>query len=182
MIESSKTTRRNLLGRMALVFGGAIVGLVARREHIEAASGPSPEAPVGTVLEVHARHLHLYSQQRKRGEMAVRGDQLVAYAELLSPKGGSKVGEFYSSCLTVQAPFGVSRSSASDLQMHNFVLDDGSIIGMGATRAVQQRLPVFAIVGGTGRFAAARGTYTAEQHPEELGGDGTARFVFTLTG
>lgn len=36
------------------------------------------------------------------------------------------------------------------------------------------------MIGGTGRYAAARGSYSAHQHPQELGGDGTAEFKFDL--
>ena len=39
----------------------------------------------------------------------------------------------------------------------------------------------FAITGGTGTFSGARGSYEAQLSPNGLGGDGTARFVFTLT-
>ena len=39
----------------------------------------------------------------------------------------------------------------------------------------------FAIVGGTGRYAGARGTYLARRDPLEFGGDGTASFEIDLT-
>ena len=39
----------------------------------------------------------------------------------------------------------------------------------------------YAIVGGTGRYAGASGTYTARQSLRELGGDGTAEFTLNLT-
>ena len=39
---------------------------------------------------------------------------------------------------------------------------------------------VYAVVGGTGRYAGARGSYTARQHPQELEGDGTAEFALRL--
>ena len=35
-------------------------------------------------------------------------------------------------------------------------------------------------MGGTGRYAGARGTYVARQRRQELGGEGTAEFVLTL--
>jgi hypothetical protein len=37
----------------------------------------------------------------------------------------------------------------------------------------------FAVFGGTGRFAGARGTYTAREHEAELG-EGTAEFRIAL--
>jgi hypothetical protein len=38
----------------------------------------------------------------------------------------------------------------------------------------------FAIVGGTGRYSGARGSYTARQSPIGRGGDGTAELIVTI--
>jgi hypothetical protein len=40
---------------------------------------------------------------------------------------------------------------------------------------------VFAIVGGTGRYLGARGSYVARRLPVELGGDGSAAFTMTFS-
>jgi hypothetical protein len=50
-------------------------------------------------------------------------------------------------------------------------------MGMGS---VEPGRHAFAVVGGTGRYAGARGAYVASQHLRELGGDGTAHFVLDL--
>ena len=39
---------------------------------------------------------------------------------------------------------------------------------------------VFTILGGSGRYLGATGSYVAEQNPVETGGDGSARFTLTL--
>lgn len=61
--------------------------------------------------------------------------------------------------------------------LHSFELGLGTILGMGSGGLDDG---VFAVVGGTGRYAGARGSYTARQSPSNLGGDGTAEFVLDL--
>jgi hypothetical protein len=61
--------------------------------------------------------------------------------------------------------------------LHTFDLEDGTILGIGASRLDEAD---FAIVGGTGRYAGATGTYSAQQSPRETGGDGTARFTLDI--
>ena len=62
--------------------------------------------------------------------------------------------------------------------LHSFDLGDGTLLGMGSGDV---REGAFAVVGGTGRYAGAVGAYTARQSPRDLGGDGSATFVFDLT-
>jgi len=108
------------------------------------------------------------------------GDQMVMYGELLKEPQRTKVGEFYSSCLHIRSPFGPSLLAASNVEVHTFNLADGSLLGMGTPRQALGGEEVLAVLGGTGRYAGARGSYTARQRPQELGGDGTAEFSFTV--
>ena len=64
------------------------------------------------------------------------------------------------------------------LQLQTFDLTDGTILGIGS--AGMHENP-FAIVGGSGLYVGASGTYVAKQSPRETGGDGTAVFTLTLT-
>ena len=64
------------------------------------------------------------------------------------------------------------------VESHAFRLPDGTIHGMGTADGADS---VFAIVGGTGRYVGARGSYTARHMPIELGGDGSAAFTMTFT-
>lgn len=63
------------------------------------------------------------------------------------------------------------------LGQHTFKLRDGTIVGTGTAGRLEG---VFAILGGTGRYAGARGTYVARQRHHEFGGDGAAEFVLTF--
>ena len=110
--------------------------------------------------------------------MPVKGERLTSYGELLDRPNGTKVGEFSSAVFALGSPFGVMPAGATSLEYHSFNLHDGTIIGLGTGAAGGES--VFAIVGGTGRYAGARGTYVAHQRPRELGGNGTAEFRLTL--
>jgi hypothetical protein len=68
------------------------------------------------------------------------------------------------------------------LEQHTFILDGGTIVGSGAGTQSLEVGDTFAVVGGTGHYAGARGTYVARQRPLQFGGDGTAEFTITLLG
>jgi hypothetical protein len=67
------------------------------------------------------------------------------------------------------------------LEHHTFVLEEGTILGSGVGTHQLEPEDVFAIVGGTGRFAGASGTYLARQRHLEFGGDGAAEFAMTIS-
>src|SRR2546427_109739 len=53
----------------------------------------------------------------------------------------------------------------------------GSIVGIGSGVGAER---TYAIVGGTGEYTGARGSYTAQQDTYGFGGNGTAKFALTL--
>ena len=57
------------------------------------------------------------------------------------------------------------------------MLAEASIVAMGAGGGVERS---FAIVGGTGKYTGARGSYTANQDTYGLGGSGTAALKLRL--
>ena len=176
-----KSTRRGFLKKATLLVVGALGGAITMRgvSSDTVRAGP-PSAPQETSFKLYGRYWHLHSQHRKRGQVPVMGDQMVIYGELLKESRRTKVGEFYSSCLHIRSPFGPSLLAASNVEVHTFNLADGSLLGMGTTREALGGEEVFAILGGTGRYAGARGSYMARQRPQELGGDGTAEFSFNV--
>jgi hypothetical protein len=110
---------------------------------------------------------------------STRGGQpggLAAHGELVG-RGGAEAGSFSSTRLAVPAS---AASGQAGAELQTFNLGQGTIFGMGTPPARGEGIATFAILGGTGSYAGATGTYTQEQRPTDRGGDGTARFEFTF--
>ena len=174
MDEPSRgSSRRGFLARGLVLAAGAL-GLGAGRVSVSSAAiVPAQD------LTLYGRFFHLHAQDRRPGVVPVKGERLTGYGELLDRPGGTKVGEFFSTLFAVDSPFGATSAGATGLEYHSFNLHEGTILGLGTGVAGGES--AFAIVGGTGRYAGARGTYVANQRQRELGGNGTAEFRLTMT-
>jgi hypothetical protein len=172
----SGENRRSLLTRGLVLIGGAI-GLGASSEAAAAAAPPPKGAAKPTVLVLRARAITLQAPARKAGERIRPGDHGTLVGELVDARGRPQ-GRFYGSRLAFDS--GLDRHSGADasVELHTFKLDGGTILGMGSTFPGES---AFAIVGGTGRYAGARGSYEAVVRLRELGGDSTAHFVLKLS-
>jgi len=167
----STSSRRRLLGRGLVAAAGAF-GLGAARQSTASAA----EVPRATELSLYGRHFHLQAPARRSGQLPEKGDRHTAYAELLESPGGLVVGHLTAARLALDSPF----AAASSLEIHTFSLAGGTLLGLGtAARGADGH---FVVVGGTGRYAGASGTYVARERPRELGGNGTAEFHLTLAG
>jgi hypothetical protein len=111
---------------------------------------------------------------------------MTARAEIVtgsSPNSGQnqkQVGEFIATYHRVTTPGKVAAHEPGSLEQHTFILPEGTIFGTGVTTSGLESQGQFAIVGGTGRYHAARGSYVARQSHVDFGGDGTATFTFTI--
>ena len=168
------STRRSMLKRGLVVLGAALGIEAAARAGTAQAVRPGP-----TVLGLYGRGFHLHAADRKAGEVPSKGDRMTTYGELLDRTGGTKIGDFTSAFFALGSPFAVGALTPGSLELHSFNLKHGTILGMGSTVAAGES--VYAIVGGTGSYAGAQGTYVARQQPRELGGNGTAEFKLTIT-
>jgi hypothetical protein len=153
---------------------GAAVGLQGGPQAV-AALGATKSAPA--TLTLYGRSWHAQAPGRRAGRLPARGDRLSVFGELSLKPGGKKMGEFYSAYFSHLSPFGAGSHAAAGIEVHTFNLDEGTILGQGSHWGEEG---TYAVVGGTGRYSGARGSYVARQRPIELGGDGTAHFVFTL--
>jgi hypothetical protein len=165
-------SRRSLLGR-GLVGLAAAVGIGAGAGVTAARTGGAEPEP--RTIRLDGRGWTLTTPGRRLGERVQPGDRSSVHGQLL--EGDRVVGSFIGSRVAAPAASGGLDADAS-LELHTFTLEHGTILGMGSA------LPggsVFSIVGGSGAYANARGSYTAEQQAFELGGDGSATFVLTLT-
>jgi len=96
------------------------------------------------------------------------------FSSAMSPKGeledatGGVVGRFSA---------GLLPGSDGQVAVQRFSFSEGSLIGMGSGLLDGEE---YAVVGGTGRFAGAIGSYVVTLQPGEFGRD--AEFVINLTG
>jgi len=175
MTEVATTTnghnRRTLLKRGLVLAAGALGVTVAGKE-AKAATRTGPNQ-----LRLHGTNWRLSVPDRQPGDSLRLGDHGAVYGDLLDRPNGKPLGQFYGSRLAIQsAPGGHARADAS-VEVHTFVLPQGTLIGMGTAVLGEA---IFAIVGGTGIYAGAKASYSATQRLREHGGNGTADFVLNL--
>jgi len=169
-----KSSRRGVLGRGLMLAAGALGLGAAQRADASVSVAPATKA---TELRLYGRNFHLHAPDRKAGEVPAKGERHSAYGELMERSNGKVVGHFTAAHLTHDSPFA---AAASSLEIHTFTLKGGTIHGLGSvTRGTEGH---FVILGGTGRYAGAQGTYVARQSSRELGGNCTAEFHLTLAG
>jgi len=159
------TTRRNAVSRALLAVAG-LAGLGAA-----SAGGLRLAAP----SEPNAFVLYGRNWRTSQSELPTEGERISVRGELIDPERGAPVGEFYAAAFAIGG--GSHPAQGERLELHTFKLRDGTIIGSGTSGQLEG---VFAILGGTGRFASARGTYIARQRHQDFGGDGSAEFVLKL--
>lgn len=165
---TSTSDRRTVLKRGVLTAAAAAAVVVAKGGEARAAI-PSPG---GASLRLLGRGWHTDATARP-----AKGDAYSVYGELLDADG-VRVGEFFAACVAIDSPFQLTGDGVGSLEIHTLVLGDGSLIGMGAGTGAERG---FAVVGGTGAYVGARGSYVAVQDTRGLGGSGTASFDIRLT-
>jgi hypothetical protein len=174
------TNRREAL-RRAFALIGAAVGIGAASKNLTAAQEPPREADPGKQLVLQARRLRISSQDLRRGELPRAGIRMMAKAEIVSGSSKNlKVGEFFATYHRVNAPGKVAHHEPGSLEQHTFILPEGTIFGSGVSSSGVDGEGQFAIIGGTGRYHGARGSYVARQSHVDFGGNGDATFNFTL--
>jgi hypothetical protein len=170
--SATTATRAGALKRLGLLATGVLGGGIA----ISAARGSAEATTVATpaVKVRKTRELRLYGRDWRLQRPGVEFGKLPEASDPAVPSGRivdareRELGRFRAATLQGIGAF----------HLHTFDLADGTILGIGANRLDDGS---YAIVGGTGRYAGASGTYTARQFLRELGGDGTAEFTLNLT-
>ena len=162
------TSRRSLVSRAVV----ATLGLVGVGVASVGASVVSDSASNTLLL----RGRNWRTSNSPMSDLPTEGDRISVRGDLIDDAKGERLGEFFGAGFAIGG--GVHPAQGERLELHTFKLLDGTIIGSGTAGQLEG---AFAILGGTGKYAGARGTYVARQHHLDLGGDGTAEFLFTLT-
>jgi hypothetical protein len=115
-------------------------------------------------LTVFAPDLAPRPPLHSEGERAGRFD-------LCDAPAGRRIGEVHVATVPVLGP-GASSPHAGAMEWHTLHLPGGTILGSGSSGTEGG---AFAVIGGTGRFANARGTYELRRLPE-----GGAQFAIRL--
>lgn len=178
MMEQRVTARRSLLKRLAVLTAG-VVGLGATGVSAATLSG-TPAAPATSSFRLLGTGWQVHSNTQPRGVKPNRGDRVSSYGELRGTDG-ERVGDFFGNIVSLRSPFAGGPLGNASLEIHSFVLKDGSLFGLGNSIPNGEESDTYAIVGGTGRYAGARGVYVARQGLRGLGGDGSAEFTFHLS-
>jgi hypothetical protein len=175
MEESSR--RSVLKGGLAAV--GGLFGLGAAAK-VAGGLADGGSRPPSQTITLHGRNWQISSQSRQAGEFPTAAEHMLISGELLDGPEGSRLGDFYATYFGLSRPGHTGADGSSSLQTHTFNLRDGTLVGTGTGTPALDTEDTFAVIGGTGRYTGARGSYVARQSPAQFGGDGTAMFTITL--
>lgn len=177
--------RRTLLRRGLLLIAGALGLVAAERQSGGGQAVAAPSRP-DVALAHRAATLRLYGRgwrpQAQAHLLGRRsdGDHLVGYGELLDAPDGVLVGRFCTNGFCPETPFGHALAASPTIEFQTLTLEDGTLFGMGAAALDAGSEKTYAILGGTGLFAGARGTYAARTTSAEPGG-AAVEFILSLT-
>ncbi len=139
----------------------------------------APAAPIGpTTLTLHGRRRPTPPRGALTGK--ANAGRMMRYGDLLDGPDGSLVGEFHANNFCLETALGLPAPSVSSLEFQTFQLPDGTLFGAGASSGAGSER-TWAVLGGTGRFAGARGTYVEREVSAAPVGRGAVEFIFTLT-
>ena len=176
------TTRRTMLQR-GLVFVAGVLGVQlptpdARGEPAPPAPSPPAAPSGGKTLTFYARRLLVHCPTQKPGDLTTRSGRLHSHGDLLDRPDGAKVGEFSATCLGPESPFGCAGTNHA-VELQTLKVTNGTLFGICGAGPVAGGERAHAILGGTGRFAGAKGSYVIRQSPTGRGGD-SVEFQITL--
>jgi hypothetical protein len=96
----------------------------------------------------------------------------------ITDETGAKLGQFHATRVVLESG---PTTDLTHLDHHVFRLAGGSLFGSGVSTRSRSTVDRFAVTGGTGVYANARGTYQVRHDDWQMGGDGSCRFDLELT-
>jgi hypothetical protein len=174
------TNRRDALKGGVTLLGALGMG-IASRARPAATPDRAPESKRSAPLVLHGQRWRITSQDLRRGELPPAGVRMLARGEIMDKAShGRKIGDFFATYYRLNTPGKVAHHEPGTLELHTFVFPDGTIVGSGVATAATESEGQFAIIGGTGRYQGASGSYIARQSYSDFGGDGTATLTLSL--
>ena len=164
-------TRRSLLQKSLLCLAGAFGPRLATGE-VQPAKTQS--APAGAqTLTFYTSALRSRAPGQAPGKLPSWNGRANRHGDLLDRPAGKKVGEFGATCFGPEGGAG-----GFNLELQTVKLGEGTLFGIGSGASSDDQ-KVHAIVGGTGRFAGAKGSFVVRRNPGN-GSDKAVEFVITL--
>jgi hypothetical protein len=161
-----------LVGAVGVGAAGAVLQS-GQREASSTTSAAPAAAPVAglsftsTDLSLYVRDVRYATPDLKPGELPTRSMFTSPHGRL-EDSAGTVLGTFAG---------GVLPGSAGQIAFQRFVFPNGTIVGMGSGKLADEE---YAVVGGTGIYAGAIGTYRTRLELGPRGND--AAFTFNVTG
>jgi len=166
-VEPAGTSRRALISRGLWAAAGAI-GLGVASTGVALGRAEAPAAAAGPArLSVVVHDVRFTAPTVRPGALPEAGAVASPHGALRDA-AGQHVGGFSAGTLP---------GSAGQIAIQRFTFANGTIIGMGSGGLDGEE---YAVVGGTGRYAGAIGTYTTQIRPGAYGRD--AEFEITISG
>jgi hypothetical protein len=173
-------TRVSQVGRRAILKRGALGAASVAAVAVAAGAATTSSRPTAVAGPVGSETIRLIGRgwhaDSAKATLPGKGDRYSVYGELYEPSG-NKAGEFFSSNVGTDSPFQITGEGRGAFEIHTLSLAGGTIVGVGIGGGSERS---YAIVGGTGKYAGARGSYVARQDTYGLGGDGNAELLLTL--
>lgn len=145
----------------------------------KAAAAEAPAAPIGpATLTLHGRRRPMPPRGALNGK--ANAGRMMRYGDLLDGPDGSPVGHFHANGFCLETALGLPAPSVSSVEFQTFQLTDGTLFGVGSPGGAGSER-TGAVLGGTGRFAGARGTYVERDLSVAPVGRGAVEFILTLT-
>jgi hypothetical protein len=156
-------SRRGVLRRLGLVAGGVGIG-----------SAPllaTPARAAGSAFTLYGSGLRSVTA----GGSSI-GSQSLVTGRLSTVAGAAPTGDLVILSTLLTKP-SLLTPGVGALQSQTFTLPTGTLVGSGLLH--HDGTGTFAVTGGTGAFAGARGSYTVSQQVDTFDG-GSAEYAFTL--
>jgi len=174
MKDRAPTGRRTLLQHgLALLGGGVAIAAGARWSRGTPAHAASPRK---TPLTFYTRIRPLVGSPLAPST----ADRVVATGDLLDAPAGRRVGEFSTNCFCQGSQHGPQTSARSTIEMQVLQLAGGTIFGMSAPANADRATKTHAIIGGTGTFAGARGSYVQRPAASTSGPRDMVEFIVSI--
>jgi hypothetical protein len=173
------TNRRDAL-KSALLSAAVGMGAISESGLAVGRDSTAEPKPEGQVT-LYGVRWQITSEDLSRGELPTAGVRMLVRGEIFDkPSGGCKTGDFFATYYRLNTPGKVALDVPGSLELHTFVFSDGTLVGSGVANSAPDSEGQFAVIGGTGRYHGAKGSYFARQSYAELGGSGTAMFTLKL--